>query len=122
MFQSIQEHWPGYVVGVLVVILIVLVAYIELIHDTATISVFTCERLSEEIIEMSQDRASGAIPILKIYDIEEIESPSDPDYSIECSGLAALENGEDRSMTFYVETDEDGDSFQGYSCVGCFRR
>ena len=81
--------------------------------DLEVIGKWNCDRLSESIEELSEEKAAGTSrsEILKIYGIQ--ETYRSPTY-VDCSGLARLSSGPDEDIVFYVEKDEDGDQFYGY--------
>lgn len=92
---------------------------------------YSCERLSEEAIRMSEEN-EDAITMLKIYNLKhnieydidmhikvgmhmnETEGPYTMRIS-ECIGQARLDRGGERSITVYADADRDGEVFVGYS-------
>ena len=72
----------------------------------------TCEDLQSDIIELSKEnRNPFSAKILKLYDIKEVPSEK---YVLHCEATAKWNRGDNSSVSFYVEEDEDGDRFIGY--------
>ena len=69
---------------------------------------FTCEDLTDKVIELSKER--GDVEILKIYSPTEVE---DSEYELECEATAQTSKGE-KDIRFQLEQDADGDWFYGF--------
>ena len=72
----------------------------------------TCDELAPRIIEMSeknQDDHKGRV--LKLYNAFEVRR-SDSEFV--CRGRAKWSRGDESSVEFYWERDQDGDAFIGY--------
>ena len=72
----------------------------------------TCTELAPHIIDLSEENESAFRPrILKLYNIRSINNTN---RLLECRADAKTSHGEDASIIFYMEDDDDGDRFIGY--------
>ena len=104
--------WILVIIGV--VILVEKVSEIEVIPDKVS-SQRTCKGLSPRIIKLSKERNTGIFnrSILKMYEIEEISSEG-TDRTLNCLARVKWNRGGETKLNFYLERDEDGDTFIGY--------
>ena len=72
----------------------------------------TCDDLAPQIIELTEEQEGPfSRAVLKLYDIEEVNPTG---YVLECKANAKWNKGEEGTIKFYLEEDNDGDQFIGY--------